>query len=204
MSRTGRISVDISGALDAARQLSDEPNRIKRAQKLALRTLIRRLPVEARRDIQTEYNIKAKAVKERLHITTRAIGIALVGKASGINLMNFGARKTGTGVSYAVKKGQRQTLAHAFIRSTHSGRGPFVWMRQYESDRARDAVGGRYGSSYSPAKDRHSGLHGYPILQKFGPSVAQMLKHGDRPDRLAAFAQRVLASELDRLLASTT
>jgi len=194
------FTFDISGDLDIAQRLSDDVKDIAKAQKRAVSTLRRRLRTEGRRDIQREYNLKAQDINARLSVTSRYDGIALIGKDSGINLIRFGARQTRAGVSYSVKKGQRRTLAHAFIRSTRSGRGPFVWMRKYDSDRARDDVGGRYGSSYSAVKDRYSSRHGYPILQKFGPSVAQMLKHGDRPQRLVDFSGQVLESELDRLL----
>jgi hypothetical protein len=194
------FTFDISGDLDVAQRMTSDVKGVAKAQKRAISTLRRRLRTEARRDIQREYNLKAQTINERLSVSTRYDGIALVGKDSGIILINFGELQTRAGVSYSVKKGQRKTLAHAFIRSTRSGRGSFVWMRQYESDRARDAVGGRYGSSYSAAKDRFSSRHGYPILQKFGPSVAQMLKHGDRPQRLVDFSGQVIEKELDRLL----
>ena len=153
-------------------------------------TLSRRIKVQARRDIQTEYNIKASTINDRLSVSHQFFDVRLKARATGINLIAFSARQTSKGVSYAVKKGQRKTLAHAFIRSTRSGRGPFVWMR--------GDAGSKYTSS-SPSKNQYNGRHGYPISQQFGPSVAQMLKHGDRPQRLADYASSVVAAELARL-----
>lgn len=190
-----RFSVDLTGALDAYAGMQAVPGRIVNAQKRALGTLKRRLLTEARRDIQTEYNLKASTIKDRLHIDSRMIGIVLRAKATGINLMNFSARQTRAGVTYSVNKGRREVRAHAFIRSTRSGRGPFVWLRKdQDGDSYKHQIAGK-------AAARFNG-HGYPIFQQFGPSVAQMLKHGRRPERLAEFAVRILAAEQQRLLGS--
>lgn len=188
----GGFTFDISGDLDLADTLSDQVKRIERVQRRTVGTLRRRLRTEARRDIQREYNLKAADINQRLSVSTRYDGIALVGRASGINLIHFSARQTARGVSYRVKKtGGRKLLAHAFIRSTRSGKGPFVWLR--------GAAGSKYSAS-SPGKNRYIGRHGYPIFQQFGPSVAQMLKHGDRPKRLVAFAQQTIQREIERQL----
>lgn len=195
MARYSRFDVDITGALDAAQRLSDVPAQILKAQKRALGTLKRRLLTEARRDIQAEYNLKATTIRQRLSIDSRAVGIVLRAKATGINLMNFAARQTRTGVTYSVNKGRRDTRAHAFIRSTRAGAGPFVWLR-------KDQDGNYYKHQVSVKTAARFSGHGYPIFQQFGPSVAQMLKHGRRPDRLAEFAMRVLESEQRRLLGS--
>jgi hypothetical protein len=196
----GGFTFDVSGDLDFAQQLSGNAKDVQKAQKRVLGTLRRRLKTEARRDIQREYSLKAQAINERLSVSNKYDGVALVGRASGINLINFRARQTRRGVSYSVRKGQRRTLAHAFIQRTRSGRGPFVWMRKYASDASRNAVGGRYGGASHPSKDRFSSRHGYPIFQRYGPNVAQMLKGGGRPQRIVEFAQQTIEKELSRLL----
>lgn len=188
----GGFTFDISGDLDLADTLTDKVRRIEKVQRRTVGTLRRRLRTEARRDIQREYNLKAADINQRLNVRRASDGIALVGRASGINLIHFGARQTSKGVSYRVKKsGGRKTLAHAFIRKTRKGAGPFVWMR--------GAPGSKYTAS-APGKNRYLGRHGYPIFQQFGPNVAQMLKHGDRPQRLVTFAQQTIQREIERQL----
>lgn len=164
---------------------------VDKIRKRVVGTLSRRIKVQARRDIQTEYNLKASTLNDRLSVSHKFFDVRLKARATGINLIAFGARQNSKGVSYAVKKGGgRKTLAHAFIRSTRSGRGPFVWLR---------GEAGRAYTSSHPSKNKYLGLHGYPIFQQFGPSVAQMLKHGDRPQRLADYASGIVAAELARL-----
>jgi len=198
---------DVSGDLDMAQRLSSDVRDIAKAQKRVIGTLRRRLRTEARRDIQREYNLKAQTINERLSVSPRSDGLALVGKDTGINLINFGARQTRVGVSYSVKKGKRETRAHAFIRSTRKGNGPFVWMRGEGHDRRVEVksfafgLAGRYAVTRMRGRNSaYSDEHGYPIFQQYGPSVAQMLKHGDRPQRLVDFSGQVIEKELDRLL----
>ena len=198
------FTFDISGDLDLAQKLSADVKDVQKAQKRAVSTMLRRLRVEARREIQTEYRLKAQTINERLSVRRAYDGVGIVGSSRGINLINFGARQTRAGVTYAVKKADgRKMLAHAFIRKTRAGDGPYVWMRG-------EAAGERYAKGYSgkvlshfirggalhPGYDKH----GYPIFPQFGPSVAQMLKHGDRPERLVAYSEKIIESELDRLL----
>jgi hypothetical protein len=212
MARYGDFSVDLSGALDAAQALSTVPGKILQAQKRAVGTLKRRLVPEASRDIRREYNIKATTARQRLHISQRRDGIVLTGKATGVSLMAFNARQNRKGVSYSILRGQRVVRAHAFIRKTRSGKGPFVWIRREGHDRRTNQTrtinvwGGTGRGSYqvlAGSNSAYSDQHGYPIFQQFGPSVGQMLKHGRRPERLAEFALRILQSEQKRLLGTT-
>lgn len=204
----GGFTFDISGDLDLADTLSDKVKRIEKVQRRTVGTLRRRLRTEARRDIQREYNLKAADINERLSVSTRYDGIALVGRASGINLIHFGARwkRSWPGVTYRVKKsGGRKTLAHAFIRKTRKGAGPFVWMRSEGHSRTfvRNLVrsdGVVVGTRTRTRNSAYSDEHGYPIFQQYGPSIAQMLKHGDRPQRLVAFAQQTILHEIERQL----
>lgn len=196
---------DISGDLDMAQQLSGDVRDIERAQKRAVGTLRRRLQVIARRDIQQEYNLKAQAISERLYTSTRYGGLALIGKSAGINLINYGARQNKVGVTYSVKKGTRPTLPHAFIRATRAGSGPYVWLRREGHvrtvvQRTLRVDGSVFSTRTITTSSQYSDKHGYPIFQQYGPSVAQMLKHGDRPERIADAAGQVIEAELDRQL----
>jgi len=179
---------------------------VDKIRKRVVSTLSRRIKVQARRDIQTEYNLKASTINDRLSVSHRFFDVRLKARAAGLNLINFSARQTKTGVSYAVKKGQRKTLSHAFIRRTKKGDGPFVWMRGEGHDRRHAVKSFAFGLAgrYTVTKIRgrnslYNDEHGYPIFQQYGPSVAQMLKHGDRPQHLADYASDVVAAELARL-----
>lgn len=138
-------------------------------------TLARRLPVQARRDIQTEYNLKASRIRDGLSVRRPDEGgVILRGSSRGINLFAFGARwSKRRGVTARVKKGGAPTaLKQAFIAAGKSG-NRLVFQRR--------------------------GKPRLPLDAQYGPSVGQMLKHGDRPQRLADFASRVVASEIARL-----
>lgn len=192
--RYGALTFSLDGALDAARGLSDDLKRVQIAQKRAVATMLRRLRVEARRDIQREYSLRASTLTERLVVSRKFDGVALIGKATGIGLENFGASQNRKGVTYRVKKGEaRQSVkGSAFMRRTRSGSGPYVWLR-------------KDGEQYTHNTKDFAGVfgrHGYPIFKQYGPSVAQMLKHGDRPARLVEFAIGVLKAEQQRLLGS--
>lgn len=177
MSRYTSFSVELTGALDAAQQLSAIPGKIITAQKRALGTLRRRLGTEAKRDIGAEYNLKAGRIAEGLAVRNTADGIALIGRARGINAIQFRAtwspRMKG-GARYAIKRGgSRAGHDGAFIATGKSG-NRLVFERQGKSR--------------------------LPLQAVYGPSVAQMLKHGRRPERLAEFALRTLEKEQRRLL----
>lgn len=179
------LTFDISGDLDAARHMADDARGVLRAQRRALGTLRRRLPVVARRDIQTEYNIKAARVNQDLRASFVEDGIRLVGYSRGIGLLNFGARQTRTGVTASIKKGKRTLEPGAFI-ATGLGGNRQVFMRT--------------GVKRRMQKGRYAGRIREAIEALYGPSVAQMLKHGERPQRLEAAVQPIVEKELDRQL----
>lgn len=179
MSRYTSFSVELSGALDAAQQLSAVPGRIVQAQKRALGTVRRRLATEAKRDIAAEYNLKAGRIADGLNVRNQSDGIALIGRARGINAIQFGAtwsRRMKGGARYSIKRGgDRGGRAGAFIAT---------------------------GRSNNRLVFERTGDKRLPIQAVYGPSVGQMLKHGRRPERLAEFAIRILQAEQQRLLGS--
>lgn len=153
-------------------------NRLKvslaKVRSRALATLARRLPVEARREIQQEYNLKAARIRAGLSVRTSGDTAILRGASRGINLIAFDARaKARTGVSVRVRKdGAASVHPHAFIASGRGG-NRLVFERRGKSR--------------------------LPLEALYGPSVGQMLKHGQRPQKLADYASQVVASELARL-----
>lgn len=147
---------------------------VEKIRSRALGTLTRRLPVQARRDIQTEYNLKASRVSDGLSIRRPDEGgVILRGSARGINLIAFGARwSKRNGITARVKKSGAATVAkQAFIATGKNG-NRLVFQRR--------------------------GKARLPIDALYGPSIGQMLKHGDRPQRLADYASGVVAAEIAR------
>ncbi|MFR0656943.1 hypothetical protein SB719_20570, partial [Pantoea sp. SIMBA_079] len=78
------------------------------------------IPVEARRDIQAEYDIQAGRVRKDLSARETPEGIRLTGHFRGIGLRNFLARQTKKGVTYAIFRGERDLEAGAFIATMAS------------------------------------------------------------------------------------
>lgn len=179
------LTFDISGDLDAARRMSDDARGVLRAQRRAVGTLRRRLPVVARRDIQTEYNLKAQRINQDLHASFVEDGIRLVGRSRGIGLLNFSARQTRAGVTATIKKGKRTEYPHAFIAP---GLGGALQVFR------------RTGVKRRMQKGRYAGRIREAIEAMYGPSVAQMLKHGERPQRMEQAADQIIEQELDRQL----
>ncbi len=165
-----------------AQRLSDVQKGASQAVSRAASTLVRRLPVEARRDIQTEYNLPAGRISQDLSATSDGSSVTLTGKARGIGLIEFAGRYGGhktEGATAKVFVGQgTHTYAGTFIATGKSGN------RQIFS---RKLVGGRRAGRL-------------PLRSLYGPNVASMLRKGDREERLADFAQSTLAIEINRLL----
>jgi hypothetical protein len=203
MSRYSSFSVELSGALDAARALSDQPNRIALAQRRAIGTVQRRLPTEAKRDIGAEYNLTASRIADGLSSRLKPDGLSLVGSSRGINAIQFGAtwsRVTGSGL-VATSSRKRFTA----IRFAGKLRGDAALGAKYAIKRG-EAPSAHAGSFIARGKNgallvfERIGKKRLPLQGVYGPSVAQMLKHGRRPERLAEFAIRVLQADLLRQL----
>lgn len=148
---------------------------VEKIRSRALGTLARRLPVQARRDIQNEYNLTATRISAGLSVRRPDNGsIVLRGAARGVNLVAFHARwRKRTGVTAKVRKAGQPTIRpNAFIAKAKNG-ARLVFERR--------------------------GKARLPLDAQYGPSIGQMLKHGDRPKRLADFASGIIATEIARL-----
>lgn len=182
----GRITAgfDMQGALAASRNLGILADRLPLFQKRALGTLRRRLLVEARRDIQAEYNIGAARIRKDLSARETPDGIKLTGFWRGIGLRNFGARTTRKGVTSSIYAGGRRSLREdAFMARLQSGNLQVV-KREGEK---RVMTAGRY-----------KGKRRQPLAVQYGPTAAQMLGKGRRPNRLADFAVGLVGAEITR------
>lgn len=188
MSRDG-LNFKIEGALEASRELGVMARKLPMVQKRAIATLRRRLPVQARRDIQSEYNISAARLRKDLGTTLLADGIRVTGHFRGIGLRNFGARQTRQGVTSTVLRGRRSLDPGAFIARLLGG--------------GEQAVE-RGGEKRVMTKGRYAGKRRQPLYVLYGATAAQMLRKGRRPERLVDFARGLLRGEIDRQLAALT
>jgi len=178
-----RVSIDADGALDAAKRISDLPAKVLIAQRRALGTLRRRWPVIARRDIQTEYALSAARIRDGLSVRLIRDGIELVGRVRGIGLLNFAGRDTPSGLRYRIFRNRPGHEPHGFVRSRRGQGIRKAWERE--------PLAGSGGTRRVPR---------YPIEPLFGPSLAQMLRKGDRPTRMAQAGLDVITADLDRQL----
>lgn len=188
-----RLGFDLHGSLAASRNLALLADRLPWMQKRAVQTLRRRLPVQARRDIQQEYNVGAQRVARDLKIYSTPDGLRLVGQFRGIGLMQFGARQVRKGVTASILRGKRSLHPGAFLASLLMGKWSLIGGNV-------QAVS-RQGPKRLMTQGRYKGQRRQPIAVEYGATVAQMLAKGRRPERLADFARGVLGDELERLLA---
>ncbi len=183
------LHVDLEGSLAVMRNLSALEAVMPTGPKRAAQTLRRRLPVEARRDIQAEYAIKAGRVNQDLSARDSASGVRLTGHFRGIGLLNFGARQVRKGVTASVLRGKRSLREGAF-KAVLPGGNTQIMKRQ--------------GDNRAMRSGRYAGKSRQPIVTQYGASVAQMLAKGRRPERLVDFARGVLGAEIDRLFRLAT
>lgn len=186
--RRGRVTLgfELQGALAASRNLGLLADRLPWVQRRAIQTLRRRLPVQARRDIQAEYNLTAQRINQDLVTRADDRGVRLIGRFRGIGLRNFAARRTAKGVTASILRGRRSLRKGAFFAPLLGGNTHVVE---------------RYGEKRVMTQGRYKGKRRQPIAVEYGATVAQMLAKGRRPERLADFARGVLGDELERLLA---
>jgi hypothetical protein len=168
--------------------------------KRAIGTLRRRLPVAAKRAIVAQFNLPQKDVSKRLLCTADETSVTLTALGRPQTLIKFSARQNAAGVAVQIEKGKTLQIDHAFVRvpAAAPGAGPQVLIRN-------DAF------SFASIPDGvvdiavvDHGRHGYPIVLLGGPSVADMLREGDREERLSDLAQEVFAKEVDRLAESAS
>lgn len=185
----GRLALnfELQGALEASRAIGVLSRRMPTIQKRAIGTLRRRLPVQARRDIQAEYSVSASRLNKDLSATQTASGIRLTGFFRGVGLRNFGSRQTRAGVTAAVLRGKRTLRAGSFHARLLGG-GEQAVRREGEKRRM--------------TKGNYAGQMRQPLQVEYGPSAAQMLRKGRRPERLVDFARGLLGAEVDRQLAA--
>lgn len=177
------FEVDVSGPLQAAARLRGiNAASVVKAERRAIATLVRRLPVAARRDIQDQYTMRVAAITERLSAKAQSgQAVVLTGRAKGVGLHLFRHTYSRTrGVTSRVEK----VKPAAKITAAWVGKSGRIFRREKDASRPSGFVAR------------------LPYRALFGPSVAFMLRDGERRERLGQIAQSVLAAEIDRLVAT--
>ena len=152
-------------------------------------TLARKLPVEARRDMQGEVNLTAARISAGLSCTQTSDGVILTGAGRAIGLINVpytsAGRSPGGVTARPYVQGAPITAPHAFVAIGANG---------------NKQIFQRNGVKVRQASGKYAGQLREGIKPMYAPSVAAQLRHGDRADRLADFGATVLHDESERLL----
>jgi len=163
--------------LDAAARLTQTRKGMDTARTRAMGTLARRLPVQARRDIQTEYALSATRINAGLSVRREEGAVVLVGSKRGIGLIEFAGRWGGRKTQGAVAR-------------VRVDEGPYVYAGTF-------IAAGKSGNRQIFDRTSRKRL---PIRTLYGPSLAIMLRNDARRERLGDFAQDIAVSERDRLM----
>lgn len=174
-------SFDLSALARTLRRVRDTPKQAEQAVARARGTVMRRLPVQARRDIQAEYALRAQRIAAGLSVRQSGEAIELIGSKRGIGLIEADGRWTGLKSAGASAKVRVDEPRHVYD-------GTFIAVGRNGNRQIfeRVHIGGRRAARL-------------PIGSRYTLSVAQMLRRPGRADRLADFARNILAAEIARL-----
>lgn len=182
-------TIDLSPLRAASAFVGTRASAADKVVQRARATLARRLLVEARRDIQTEYALNATRIRSALSIRTDGDTVELTASGRGVGLINFpntgGRRRKEFRVEIKRGDGKRPWDDGTFVAPGING-ALQAWVRDRKGKRVMEA--GRY-----------KGKKREPLLKQWSVTVAQMLRRPDRRERLAEFAGRILADEIERL-----
>ena len=165
------------------------PAEIDRGKRIALsrtrRGAQQRVSTLIRTRGEVRYNIAARRAKEGVRVTPiRSGAFFVIGSNKPLSLTSFSGTRdlfaSRSGVSVAIRKGQRARIASAFIRQPTGG--PQVFRREF--------IGGQRGTQ----------VHRYPIKRLVGPSIANMMDRNEAESDLADFLQDRFDSELQRAI----
>ena len=191
MSQYKRHDVDIASTLLAeSRRLRAVGVDAERARKRAIGTLKRKIKTEARRNIQTEYNLTAKRINQDLVVRTSKSAVILIGRRRKIGAIQYHGRwnKRSAGATVKTERGGGRELwdsGGAFIATGLSGnRHIFI----------------RWGKKRRMSRGHYIGALKQPIRVGYYGSIAAYLSYGPRQIHLAEFAQQVLKDEFARLI----
>lgn len=182
------LTIDVRAVSRINKRIESMVRDIDKSVGRARGTVVRRLAVEARRDITAEYNLKARRVGQDLRAVARGDGVLLIGRDRPIGVIQYGAkfsRRNGVTVQFE-KGGPRERLGRGIFIATGLSGNRHVFER--------------HGAKRTMQKGRYAGKQRQPIQAMYAGSVANFLRDPERRERLVDFAQAIASSELDRLL----
>jgi len=174
---------------------------LARVTSRSIATLRRRLVPEAARLLsQKVLNLQPRQISPYLGTELSGDTLILRGSKKRLPLSEFGARWGGRTTAGAVATLWRDAGPKTFLHTFKIKGKKQVWQRvPYRGAKFNSRKLGRGTQSAAP-----SGLvQQYPIIVRKGPSFSRAVigkRHGDITPDLIAFAQTVLAAEVQRLL----
>lgn len=142
--------------LDEARRLFGK-NLVDRALSSTVNKLATQGRTRINKSIREDWRVKVGAVNRAITIRKAKIGgkeSIILGTGSAIPVIDFAARQTKKGVTYAAKKSQGRLLIKSAFIATIQGGDASVFKRKFKKR--------------------------FPINKKFGPAIPQMMKSEDQ------------------------
>lgn len=181
------FTFDTSGARRAGKRFKSMAAKFDQAKALGVSDLARRLIPQTVRDMQSTHNLGASRIRSNLGVQRNGDSLLLTGYDRATGLLNYGARASRRqGVLVSVRKDEGPArLSRAFVAVGLS---------------ANKLVLERSGPKRRMTKGNYVGQLKQPLVAKYGPSVAQLLRNADRRARLAQFSKTTLSTAIRRQL----
>lgn len=185
----GYTRIDLAFTREARRWAEFQKDADK-AKRFALRKLGRSLPVAWRKDIQKDFNLPAKQLRERITAYIQGDSLVLIGRRRPIGIINFAARwkrsnrRGAPTASAEVRRGRREYVDGGFIAvGLSSNRHVFE----------------RTGRMTRNVRGSYAGKRREQIEVVYGPSVVSFFRYVPRQERMYVFAAEVFRKELARV-----
>lgn len=200
------LSIDVRGLIRTSKRLDRLSGKVDTVLRRTRVTLVRRLPVQARRDIQDEYRLGARTVRSRLRARGALDAVEVIASGRPLMVMSFkGARWPGIDSAGSRKAGSLKRFgAGATWQPRKSGPrelidGPGAFIARGSGGRLQ--VFRRDGGARVMRTGRNAGKRKQAIRAvQSDITLADMLRQPGRRARITTYAQSLLASELDRQL----
>ena len=182
------IGIPEAKLAEVTAMLDDVPMGFQRALSRAINKVGVAARTQVLRMIVKEINVTQKELRDENIRFRRAsldkLFAILEVKGNRIPLVEFGARRTNKGVSYAIRRGQRKTIPSSFLQTMKSGhRGVFLRTGEPRPGRGSKLLSGLSQlSQRQRMKEVWSRMRGpwmvrprFPISERLGPSVPQVV-----------------------------
>lgn len=124
------IKITEEDLLDVRIALGRMAHRSRQAVSGAINETLAEVKTRSARNIYKRFNLTSARIKKDIHVK-RSTPATLTGevryeRTRPIGLRQFGARQTAKGVSYAIVRGKKQFIPHAFIQTAKGGEHVFI------------------------------------------------------------------------------